>query len=137
MSKICGVDLKGNAAIVVVLEGTSDNFKVIPTEFKKINLDDSNNQESVKSFSTAINNFFKAHDFDRIGVKGRATKGKFAGGSVSFKMEGLIQNTDFSVSIINGATLKAKLKNQEIEFTGVNMYQVEAMKVAYCLMLEE
>ena len=137
MPRTCGIDLKGNAAIVVILEGEPDNFKIISTEFKKIKLEDSTNQEDVQSFSSAINSFFKANNIDKIGIKGRATKGKFAGGSVSFKMEGLIQNTDFSVSLIPGATLKSKLKNQEVEFVGVNNYQIEAMKIAYYLLLEK
>ncbi len=137
MPKTCGIEIKGNSAIVVVLEGEPDNFKVIPTEFKKTNLNDSNNQEDVKSFSNVISSFFKAHNFDKIGIKERATKGKFAGGPTSFKIEGLIQNTDFPVSIIHGLTMKSMLKNLDVEFTGVNNYQVEAMKVAYCLMLDE
>lgn len=137
MSKTCGIELKGNAAILVVLEGKPDDFKVIPTEFKKIKIEDSTNQEDIKSFSKGIHSFFEANKFDRIGIKGRATKGKFAGGSVSFKMEALIQNTDFPVSVIGGPTLRSKLKNQEVEFEGVNNYQIEAMKIAYCLMLEK
>ena len=136
MARICGIELKGNAAIVVILEGEPDNFKILPTKLKKIKLEDSTSQEDVQSFSKAINSFFKINKIDRIGIKGRATKGKFAGGSVSFKMEGLIQNTDFSVSIIHGLTMKSKLKNQDVEFVGVLNYQIEAMKMAYCLMLE-
>lgn len=137
MSKICGIEIKGNTAIVVVLEGEPNNFKVIPTEFKKTKINASSNQEDVKSFSNVINNFFKANNFDKIGIKERATKGKFAGGSTSFKIEGLIQNTDFTVSLIHGQTMKSKLKNQDVEFVGVNNYQIEAMKVAYYLMIKE
>jgi len=137
MPKTCGIEIKGNSAIVVVLEGVADNFKVLPTEFKKTNLEDSNNQAAVKSFSRVMNDFLKAHNIDSIGIKARATKGKFAGGAVSFKMEGLIQNTDFPVSIIKGATIKAKLKDKAVAFPEVNKYQIEAMKVAYCLLLEE
>ena len=137
MPKTCGIEIKGNSAIVVVLEGVADNFKVLPTEFKKTNLDDSNNQAAVKSFSRVINDFLKANNFDSIGIKARATKGKFAGGAISFKMEGLIQNTDFPVSIIKGTSIKAKLKDTAVAFPEVNKYQIEAMKVAYCLLLEE
>ena len=137
MSKTCGIEIKGNSAIVVVLEGVADNFKVLPTEFKKTNLNDSNNQADVKLFSRVINIFLAANNFDSIGIKARATKGKFAGGATSFKMEGLIQNTDFPVSIIKGSTMKAKLKDITLAFTEVNKYQMEAMKVAYCLLLEE
>jgi len=136
MPKTCGIEIKGSSAIVVLLEGVADNFKVLPTEFKKINLEDSNNQADVKAFSAVINSFLKTHNFDSIGIKARGTKGKFAGGAVSFKIEGLLQNTDYPVSIIKGASMKAKLKDIAVEFTGVNNYQIEAMKVAYYLLLE-
>ncbi len=136
MPKICGIEIKGSTAIIVVLEGDADNFKVIPTEFKKIALEDSNNQAAVKSFYKVISDFFKENNFDSIGIKERATKGKFSGGAPTFKMEGLIQLSDFPVSLIHGRTLKAKLKEKELDFTEVNNYQIEAMKVAYCLLLE-
>lgn len=137
MPKTCGIEIKGSTAIIVVLEGEPDKVRIIPTEFKKLNLDDSTNQDDVKAFSTVINNFFNTNNFNRIGIKGRATKGKFAGGSTSFKIEGLIQLTNFPVSLISGRTLKSKLKNHEVDCSGVNNYQVEAMKLAYCLLLEE
>lgn len=136
MPKVCGIEIKGNSAIVVVIDGVQDNFSIIETSFKKTTLYDTNSQEDVRSFYTTIMNFFKANNFDRIGVKARATKGSFAGGSTSFKIEGLIQNSDYPVELIHVNTVKARLKNTDLDFTGVNNYQVEAMKVAYCLIIE-
>jgi len=137
MLKTCGIEIKGSTAIVVVLEGDTENFKVIPTEFKKINLENSNNQKAVKSFYKVVSDFFKTNNFDKIGIKERATKGKFSGGSATFKIEGLIQISDFPVVLVHGRTIKAKLKNKEIDCSEVNSYQAEAMRLAYCLMLEK
>jgi len=100
-------------------------------------LNDSNNQADIKSFSRIINSFLAANNFDSIGIKARATKGKFARGATSFKMEGLIQNKDFPISIIKESTMKAKLKDTAVAFTEVNKYQIEAMKIAYYLLLKE
>lgn len=135
MQKICGIELKGSDAIIAVLQGDRNNFKIIEIPFKKITLKDSNNQKDVKAFYVAMMDFFKANDFDKIGIKARAVKGRFTGGATSFKMEGLIQNSDSEVEIILGKTMKALLKDSDVKFEGVNNYQIEAMKVAYCLLI--
>ena len=136
MAKVCGIEIKGSAAIIVVLEGTTTDFKVIPTKFKKLSLADSTNQADVKAFYQTINEFFKTHQFDKIGIKARGTKGKFAGGATTFKIEGLIQLAAVpSVILMHGATIKAKLKKETVVFDGVNSYQLEAMRLGYCLLL--
>ena len=135
MTKVCGIEIKGSAAIIVVLEGTTTDFKVISTEFKKLNLEDSTNQAAVKAFYQTINEFFKTHQFDKIGIKSRGTKGKFAGGATTFKIEGLIQLAATPpVTLMHGATIKARLKKETVVFEGVNSYQLEAMRLGYCLL---
>ena len=134
MAKVCGIEIKGSKAIIVVLEGTTTDFKIIPTEFKKLNLEDSTNQAEVKAFYLTMQEFFKKHQFDKIGIKARGTKGKFAGGATTFKIEGLIQLADTSVTLMHGATMKARLKKEEVVFEGVNSYQLEAMRLGYCLL---
>ena len=134
MAKVCGIEIKGSAAIIVVLEGETTNFKVIPTKFKKLSLEDSTNQAEVKAFYQTISEFFKTHQFDKIGIKARGTKGKFAGGATTFKIEGLIQLTDSPVILMHGATIKVRLKKETVVFEGVNSYQLEAMRLGYCLL---
>ncbi len=135
MAKVCGIEIKGSTAIVVVLEGGATDFKVIPTEFKKLNLADSTNQAEVKVFYQKLTDFFEAYQFDKIGIKARGTKGKFAGGATTFKIEGLIQlAAKTSVILMHGATIKAKVKKVTVVFEGVNSYQLEAMRLGYCLL---
>jgi len=131
--KVCGIEIKGNNAILTCLNGDAKSNKVISKEIKKIELKDSKVQEDIRSFSKAINQFFTEMNFDRIAIKARAEKGKFAGGPTSFKIEGLIQNTDYDVEIIHGATIKSKLKGIVIDFSEVNKYQEEALKLATLL----
>lgn len=132
--KVCGIELKGNEAIIVSLEGSKEDYKITSSEIKKIKLKDSSSQSDVRSFYNEIVNFFKEINFNLIAIKARATKGKFAGGSTSFKMEGLIQNTDYDVQIIHTATTKAKLKGITIDPVPVNKYQIEALKLAISLL---
>ena len=132
--KTCGIDIKGNEAIIVCLEGSSDQYKQVFTELKKIKLEDARNQEAVQSFYKKITDFFSGSNFDKIGIKERATKGKFAGGPTSFKIEGLIQNVVFPVILLHPQTINAKIKSMVLDTTKINQYQSDALKVAYFLL---
>jgi len=127
--RYCGIELKGNDAILVVLE---DN-KVIETAQKKITLVDTKDQKSVRLFYSEIIKFFTEYKIDIIGIKERATKGRFSGGSISFKMESLIQNTDFNVSLAHSRTITSKLKNITIDSDDILKYQEGALHVAHYL----
>jgi hypothetical protein len=50
MRRVCGISIVGGSAIFVVLEGNRDNFTIIDTMFKKIDLDDDSDQNQIKSF---------------------------------------------------------------------------------------
>ncbi|NND32745.1 MAG: DUF3010 family protein [Saprospiraceae bacterium] len=133
--KTCGIDLKGNEAIVVCVDGNADQYRQIAIETKRIALADSTNQAQVKNFLQEITDFLHLHQIEKVGIKERATKGKFAGGSVSFKMEGLIQCSSPDVCIIHPASVKAKLKNQPAATNiSVNQYQKDALSIARYLL---
>lgn len=131
INRVCGIELKGNDAILVVLE---DGI-VIETQTNKISISDSKDQNSIISFHDNIIRFFTENNITRIGIKERATKGRFSGGSVSFKMEALIQNTDFKVELVHGKTASSKLKNIEIDNSNVKKYQEGALQIAHYLAL--
>ena len=129
MKNICGIELKGNDAILIVLQ----NGNIVRTNKNKISLSDSKNQESIKAFHKEIIDFFATNNIDIAGIKERATKGRFAGGSASFKMEGLIQNTDCEVKLINGKTISAKLKGIDTGSYELLKYQEGVLQVALYL----
>jgi len=129
VKNICGIELKGNDAIVVILK---DN-DLVPIKQNKVTLADSKNQDSVKEFHREILDLFAENDIEIAGIKERATKGRFAGGSVSFKMEGLIQNTNCDVQLIHGKTINAKLKGIDLSSYNVLKYQEGALQVALFL----
>jgi len=132
--KVCGIELKGNDAIFTCLEGDAENYNLVELTLKKINLKDSKNQADIHQFTKELNAFFDLNQFEKIGIKARGEKGRFAGGPTSFKMEALIQNTLWNVNIIHGATLRAALKTKVIDESGVKKYQVEALMVARYLL---
>jgi len=130
----CGIELKGNEARIVLLEGTKNSYRIISEAPKKIKLLDSGNQDDVHRFVNEFNEFVREYGINKAGIKERGTKGKFAGGSVSFKMEGLIQASTVEVVLIHSRTIKAKIKGEEIDLSSVNKYQEEALKLAWVML---
>ncbi len=133
----CGIDLKGNDAILVCLRGSADDFVQLRPSVKKFRLKDSRVQGDIKKLFRELMGFFQDCAVDHIAIKERATRGKFAGGPTSFKMEALIQNAEPPVEILNSRTVQARLKTVDLDLEGLNQYQVEAFKLAYYLLLEK
>ena len=55
---------------------------------------------------------------------------------MTFKMEGLIQTTDYPVQIIHGNRIKAKTKDKIIPINEVKKYQEDALLTAFYLLHE-
>lgn len=133
--KYCGIELKGDEARVIAVETKGESYSVIPLAVDKFKIKDPSSQQEMQSFAAAFKQFLTGGHFDVIGIKGRMTKGRFAGGSTSFKMEGIIQCMPFIITIINPATIRAKLKNTELDMAGCKEYQIEALKVVLTMMM--
>ena len=133
--KYCGIELKGDEARVIGVETEGDSYTITPSSITRFKIKDPSSQEDIRSFAVDFEKFLKAGHFDAIGIKGRMTKGRFAGGSTSFKMEGIIQCMPFAISIINPATIRAKLKNLEPDLAGCKEYQLEPLKVVLTMMM--
>lgn len=127
--KICGVDLKSNNAILTLL----DNKKFIDLKIKKITLENDENQEDIRVFCNEFLLFLEQNDVEKIVIKKRAKKGNFAGGPVTFKMEGLIQlNPICEVELISPQSISSFEKKNEIEFPStLKKYQEQAFLTAY------
>ncbi|PHO13081.1 hypothetical protein CPG38_04915 [Malaciobacter marinus] len=111
--KVCGIELKANNAILSVVE--NNEFKNL--KLKKITLEDDEKQECVKEFFLKIEEFLNQNCIEKIVLKKRAKKGNFAGGAVTFKMEGVIQlNSICSTHLVSAQTLSAFEKKNEITF---------------------
>src|SRR5690348_12110400 len=103
--KYCGIELKGDEARVIGVEVKDEKYSVFSMGVDRFKIKDPSNQQDIQAFAVAFKKFLEAGHFDSIGIKGRMTKGRFAGGSTSFKLEGIIQTMPFDVSIINQATM--------------------------------
>jgi hypothetical protein len=130
--KVCGVDLSAHDAIVVILNGTRTSWHLVNCEPRKITLPDDEDAGQVRAFRDAMDAFVKHHGIQRTAVKKRGKKGKFAGGSVSFKMEGLIQLIGTcDVILLPVQTIAKVAKEHPNAFPEeLNQYQREAFYTA-------
>lgn len=127
---ICGIELKANNTILVVLK----NNEYIDTKIKKIILEDDEKQEDIRKFCNEFLDFLQKNEIEKIFIKKRAKKGNFSGGAVTFKMEGLIQlNPLCSVELISTQTVSSFEKKNQIQFPKeLNKYQEQAYLTALC-----
>lgn len=133
--KYCGIELKGDEARIIGVETKGESYSVITSAADRFKIKDPSSQQEIQSFAASFQKFLTTGHFDAIGIKGRMTKGRFAGGSTSFKMEGIIQCMPFTISIINPATIRAKMKDRELDLSGCKEYQIEALKVVLTMMV--
>jgi len=128
---ICGVSLSGSVATLALLEIGDGGFRVIDCETKRIELGDGNKASAVKSFRDAFAALVRDHQIDTIAIKKRNTAGPFAGGAMTFKMEGLIQIIDVTVEFVAPVTIAESVKrNGYSRPPELHKYQNEAFEVA-------
>ena len=127
---ICGIELKANNVILVIV---NDN-NYIETKIKKLILEDDEKQEDIRKFCNEFLDFLEKNNIEKIQIKKRAKKGTFAGGAVTFKLEGLIQlNPLCSVELISSQSIATFEKKNQIEFPKeLKKYQEQAYLTALC-----
>ena len=127
---ICGIELKANNVILVVLK----NNEYIDTKIKKLIIEDDEKQEDIRKFCNEFLDFLEKNKIEKVFIKKRAKKGTFSGGAVTFKLEGLIQlNPLCSVDLISSQSISTFEKKNEIEFPKeLKKYQEQAYLTALC-----
>ena len=127
---VLGIEIKGSDCICILLSGNKDNFTVIDFP-KKISLNDSYCTAEVTRFYKEIQALSEEHSIDAVAIKKRTEKGKFAGGALSFKMEGLIQiGAGCETVFYSGSQLNALLKSSTPDTGSLNKYQHQAFFTA-------
>ena len=124
--------MSAHEAIVVILNGKRTSWTLIDCKPRKLSLPNDEDAEQVRAFLAAMKALVKHHGIERIAIKKRGRKGKFAGGPVSFKMEGLIQLIDTcEVILLAPQTIAAVIKKHPDAIPDeLNQYQREAFYTA-------
>ncbi len=125
---ICGIELKANNVILLVLE----DGKYIDIKIKKLIIKDDEKQEDIRKFCNEFLDFLQKNEIEKVFIKKRAKKGTFSGGAVTFKLEGLIQLNPFcSVDLVSAQSVSTFEKKNQIEFPKeLKKYQEQAYLTA-------
>jgi hypothetical protein len=112
-----GILLKGNGARIVTLSGTRSAHTRLLDTFHKLELPAKPTQEDVESFVQTLQAYCADNDVDLLCLNQRTTgKGTHAGGSASFRNEGIILATSsVPVQLIHPATTKSAIKKDPID----------------------
>ena len=138
MTRVCGIELKSSEAILVVVENPTGTIEIIDTKPNKLKIGDDEDSSEVRSFFDAFANFIRENSIDIIVLKKRSKKGKMAGGSVSFKLEAVIQlNGIVDTVFVSGQGIAAAHKKNPFEIpVSLNKYQETAFMAA-CLYIRK
>ncbi|MGB7210523.1 MAG: DUF3010 family protein [Pyrinomonadaceae bacterium] len=138
MPRICGIDLDKNEARFVVLDGHAGRFELVPTGVTRLVLADPKSQSEVRNYQAAVQAFFDDNGIEQVGIRERLSKGRMKGGTITFKLEGLIQTCRQDVVLIPPATIRKAVSAANIEFSELPIakFQHEAYGAAYCLLCQ-
>jgi len=135
--KICGIELKGNDAIICLMSLKDGLFALHECRVKRLSISDATDTEQLKKFHFDFAKLMEDYQIDQVVIRERMTKGKFAGGSVGFKLEAaiqLIETESLSVSLISPSECKEIMKKSRLEMnfsdTGLKQFQEPSFMTA-------
>ncbi len=129
--KACGVEIKGNEAIICIMSKENNLYDIPHTRVQKVSLDNAGDAEQVQKFQFTFAKLMEDYQVTHVLIRGRALKGKFAGGPIGFKLEAAIQLIqELHVEILSGSFIKKELSKSQIDIdfrdTGLKQYQEQA-----------
>ncbi|MCV2402146.1 DUF3010 family protein [Marinomonas sp. C2222] len=137
----CGIEIKGSEVILCLLSKQDGLFQITDCRQIRHTLTNSDDSENVRKFHFLLKKLFEDYKVERVVIRERPTKGKFAGGAVGFKIESAIQLIDtVQVDLFNTTRIKEVLKNNPMPIpfkaTGLRAFQENAFTVAYVALSE-
>lgn len=137
--KVCGVELKGNEAIICLVNKSDGMIDLPDCRVAKFDITEPSKTESIRDFQFKFKKLMQDYQVETVVIKERLMKGKFAGGAVGFKLEAAIQLIDdIEVEVLVAADQKASLKRApemvRVKEIGLKGYQQEAYEAAYAFL---
>lgn len=136
--RICGVELTGSDAVVCLLNKDQGLFSLPETRIRKLTLKKDHTRADLQAFQSELVDFLKEHEVERVVIRERMQKGKFAGGALSFKLEATIQliaEPGIEVILLTPTHIKAILSENPLPVvftdTGLKVFQEGAFVTAY------
>lgn len=134
--KICGVELKGNDAIICLMSLKDGLYAIHESRVKRLTISDDSESAQLRKFQFDFAKLMHDYQVEHVVIRERMTRGKFVGGSVGFKLEAALQlSTDIDVSLIAPSKIKDIVKNSRVVMnfsdTGLKQFQEPAFTTAF------
>jgi len=134
--KVCGVELKGNDAIICLMSLKNGLYSLHECRVKKLTINDDRDNQQLRKFQFDFAKLMQDYQIEHVVIRERMTKGKFAGGSTGFKLEAVLQvSEEIEVSLLSPSKIKEIIKNSRVvmEFndTGLKQFQEPAFSTAF------
>ena len=133
---ICGVDLTGSDAVICLLSLDEEQFNLPDCRARKLTLAKGHTREDLQKFQFEFTKLMSDYRVDKVAIRERLPKGKFAGGAISFKLESAIELiAELDVAVLSPAQIKTALSENPLPIpfseTGLKVFQQAAFTVAY------
>ena len=134
--RICGVDLVGNDAVICLLFLEKKQFNIPECRVRKLTLAKDHSRGDLQYFKESFAKLMSDYKVEKVAIRERMPKGKFAGSAVSFKLEAVIQLiSEIEVEVLTPSQIKTAQKESQLpiafEDTGLKVFQKDAFTVAY------
>ena len=134
--RVCGIELRGSEAVLALLSLDMGLFDIPDCRARKLDIRDASDQQQLKDFQFSMCKLIEDYKIDKLVIRQRPMKGKFAGGGVGFKLEAVLQLIpNIDVIVMPTTEIKEQLKENPvpIEFrdTGLKVFQETAFNTAF------
>lgn len=140
--RVIGVELSGNDANVCLLALDNELFQIPDCRARKISLPKQAVSKDLRYFQTTFAKLVADYKIDKIVIRERPMKGKFAGGAVGFKLEAALELIPEVDTVIMAPTaIKEAIKRNPVPVdfaeTGLKIFQQPAFDVAYGYLMKD
>ncbi|MBJ7538805.1 DUF3010 family protein [Marinomonas sp. C1424] len=137
----CGIEIKGSEVILCLLSKQDGLFQIADCRQVRHPLHNPNDSESLRKYQFMLKKLFEDYKVERVVIRERPTKGKFAGGSVGFKIEAALQLIEgIQVDLFHSSKTKEILQHNPMPIpfkdTGLRAFQEGAFTIAYAALSE-
>ncbi|TRY33955.1 DUF3010 family protein [Aliiglaciecola sp. M165] len=140
--KICGIDLKGSEANLCLLSFENEVFMLPECRVRKLTYPKQDSTEEIRKFQFAFKKLMEDYQIQRVVIRERPSKGKFAGSAAGFKLEAAIQLIDtLNVDVLSATHIKTLIKRNPVPVpfseTGLKGFQEAAFNTAYAMIMKD
>ncbi|MEZ8149321.1 DUF3010 family protein [Enterovibrio norvegicus] len=129
--RICAVDLKSNEANICLIELDQGLFEVPDCRARKFTITNASDTEQMRHFQQSFAKLMEDYKVDKIVIRDRPMKGKFAGSAIGFKLEAAMQLIDnMDCVVFTSSEIKESLKRTPVLVSlkeiGLKQFQEQA-----------